>query len=38
MTVRPLTNIDILLVEDNEMNTLLASAIMQGTGANVTEA
>ena len=38
MTVRPLTNIDILLVEDNEMNTLLASAIIQGTGANVTEA
>ncbi|HTN05660.1 response regulator [Agriterribacter sp.] len=38
MSLRPLTNIAILLVEDNEMNTLLASAIIQGTGANVTEA
>lgn len=38
MNLRPLTNIAILLVEDNEMNTLLASAIIQGTGANVTEA
>ncbi len=38
MIQRPLTNIAILLVEDNEMNTLLASAIIQGTGANVTQA
>lgn len=38
MNLRPLTNISILLVEDNEMNTLLASAIIQGTGAKVTEA
>ena len=38
MNPRPLTNISILLVEDNEMNTLLASAIIQGTGAKVTEA
>lgn len=38
MNQRPLTNIAILLVEDNEMNTLLASAIIQGTGANVTQA
>ncbi|HRO44636.1 response regulator [Agriterribacter sp.] len=38
MSLRPLANISILLVEDNEMNTLLASAIIQGTGANVTEA
>ena len=28
----------ILLVEDNEMNTLLASAILQRIGANITEA
>ncbi len=38
MNPRPLANISILLVEDNEMNTLLASAIIQGTGAKVTEA
>ncbi len=38
MNLRPLANISILLVEDNEMNTLLASAIIQGTGAQVTEA
>ena len=38
MSLKPLTNISILLVEDNEMNTLLASAIIQGTGAQVTEA
>ncbi|HRN55933.1 MAG TPA: response regulator [Agriterribacter sp.] len=38
MSLRPLSNISILLVEDNEMNTLLASAIIQGTGAQVTEA
>ena len=38
MNPRPLSNISILLVEDNEMNTLLASAIIQGTGAKVTEA
>lgn len=38
MSLKPLTNIAILLVEDNEMNTLLASAIIEGTGANVTEA
>lgn len=33
-----LKNISILLVEDNEMNTLLASAILQRTGASITEA
>jgi CheY-like chemotaxis protein len=38
MNQRPLTNIAILLVEDNEMNTLLASAIIQRTGANITQA
>ncbi|MCC7524250.1 MAG: response regulator [Chitinophagaceae bacterium] len=38
MNLKPLKNMEILLVEDNEMNTLLASAIIRGTGANVTEA
>lgn len=38
MIRKPLENMDILLVEDNEMNTLLTSAIMHGTGANITEA
>lgn len=38
MNLKPLNNIEILLVEDNEMNTLLASAIIGGTGAKVTEA
>lgn len=37
MILKPLANLDILLVEDNEMNTLLASAIIKGTGANITE-
>lgn len=37
MNPRPLKDISILLVEDNEMNTLLASAILQSTGAKVTE-
>ena len=38
MNLRPLTNIAILLVEDNEMNTLLASAIIERTGAKITQA
>ena len=33
-----LKDISILLVEDNEMNTLLTSAILQRTGAGITEA
>lgn len=37
MSSKRLTNLDILLVEDNEMNTLVASAIIKGTGANITE-
>ncbi len=38
MSPKPLNDISILLVEDNEMNTLLASVILQRTGAKVTEA
>lgn len=38
MKQKPLEHFDILLVEDNEMNTLLASAILQGTGACITGA
>ncbi|MFT3702222.1 MAG: response regulator [Agriterribacter sp.] len=38
MPDKPLKNISILLVEDNEMNTLLASAILQRIGADITEA
>jgi len=37
MNPKPLKDISILLVEDNEMNTLLASVILQSTGAKVTE-
>ena len=37
MPNKPLKNVSILLVEDNEMNTLLASAILQRIGANITE-
>lgn len=37
MNVKPLANLAVLLVEDNEMNTLLASAIIQRTGAKVTQ-
>lgn len=37
MNVKPLANLSVLLVEDNEMNTLLASAIIQGTRAKVTQ-
>lgn len=35
MLYKTLKDISILLVEDNEMNTLLASAILQKTGANI---
>lgn len=38
MPDKPLKNISVLLVEDNEMNTLLASAILSRTGASITEA
>jgi CheY-like chemotaxis protein/HPt (histidine-containing phosphotransfer) domain-containing protein len=38
MLSKALKDISILLVEDNEMNTLLASAILQRTGAGITEA
>ena len=38
MCDKPLRNISVLLVEDNEMNTLLASAILSRTGANIAEA
>lgn len=38
MLSKALKDISILLVEDNEMNTLLASAILQRTGAAITEA
>lgn len=38
MNEKPLKNLSILLVEDNEMNTLLASAIIERTGAAITEA
>jgi len=38
MPSKALKDISILLVEDNEMNTLLASAILQRTGAGITEA
>jgi CheY-like chemotaxis protein/HPt (histidine-containing phosphotransfer) domain-containing protein len=38
MQDKPLKNMSILLVEDNEMNTLLASAILQRIGAKITEA
>lgn len=38
MSGKSLKNMSILLVEDNEMNTLLASAILQRIGANITEA
>ncbi|MBN8857631.1 MAG: response regulator [Sphingobacteriales bacterium] len=38
MLSKALKDISILLVEDNEMNTLLASAILQRTGAIITEA
>lgn len=38
MNDKPLKDVSILLVEDNEMNTLLASAIIERTGANITEA
>lgn len=37
MLQKPLENISILLVEDNEMNTLLASAILSRSGAGITE-
>lgn len=37
MCDKPLRNISVLLVEDNEMNTLLASAILNKTGANTSE-
>ncbi len=37
MIVKPLANLSVLLVEDNEMNTLLASAIIQNTRAKVTQ-
>lgn len=33
-----LKNISVLLVEDNEMNTLLTSVIVEGLGADVTQA
>lgn len=36
MQDKPLKNITVLLVEDNEMNTLLASAILSRTGASIT--
>ncbi|MCC6290015.1 MAG: response regulator [Chitinophagaceae bacterium] len=36
MPDKPLKNISVLLVEDNEMNTLLASAILSRTGASIT--
>lgn len=36
MPEKPLNNISVLLVEDNEMNTLLASAILGRTGASIT--
>ncbi|MGN6492476.1 MAG: Hpt domain-containing response regulator [Agriterribacter sp.] len=38
MSEKPLKNVSILLVEDNEMNTLLASSIIERTGASITEA
>ncbi|MBX2923953.1 MAG: response regulator [Chitinophagaceae bacterium] len=37
MNEEPLKNLSILLVEDNEMNTLLASSIIKRTGAIITE-
>lgn len=36
MPDKPLQNISVLLVEDNEMNILLASAILSRTGASIT--
>lgn len=33
-----LKNVSVLLVEDNEMNTLLTSVIIEGLGADVTQA
>lgn len=33
-----LDNVSVLLVEDNEMNTLLTSVIVEGLGADVTQA
>lgn len=38
MSEKPLKDVSILLVEDNEMNTLLASSIIERTGASITEA
>ena len=37
MNEKPLKDVSILLVEDNEMNTLLASSIIERTGASITE-
>lgn len=35
---KTLKNVSVLLVEDNEMNTLLTSIIIEGLGADVTQA